>query len=196
MLCEALWCLVMLCKALDAVWSLVMLLEALNALWCCVRPCDSVWGPVMLCEALWCLVMLCEALWCRQKPFEALWCCVRACDTVGGPVMLCEGLWCSVMRCDASWYSVMPCDTTVTSWDVVCHDVFPCYALVLWQGSRPHTFPEVIDYATADKIIIRLLLVSVCCCAGWCVIDHKFHAVITLFLNRAWYIWRHWRLSV
>ena len=75
--------------------------------------------------------------------------------------MLCEDLWCSVMRCDTSWYSVMPCETSVMSRDV------------LWQGSRPHTFHAAIDYATADKIIIGLLLVCVCCCA----------VVVLLFLN-------------
>ena len=133
--------------------------------------CEALWGLVMLYEALGCLVILCDALWCYVRPCEALWCSVMQCDALWGLVMLCEDLWCSVMRCDTSWYSVMPCETSVMSRDV------------LWQGSRPHTFHAAIDYATTDKIIIGLLLVCVCCCAVWCVIDHKFHAVITLFLN-------------
>ena len=124
-------------------------------------------------EPLWVVTytVLCEAL------FEALWCYVRPYDAVWGLVMLCEALWC------ASWYSVMPWDTTVTSWDVLWHHVFLCYALqCLITRFSAQYLP--IHYATADRIITGLLRVCVGC-AVWCVIYHKFHAAITLFLNSA-----------
>ena len=191
MLCDALWCcvrpcdavwrLVMLCEALgfcDAVWSLVMPCEALwgcakpcdaarGLMWCCVKPCDVVWCSVMWCDALRCSLKPCDVVWCvvmPVKPCDIVWCHVMLHDTVWCHVMLHETVWCLVIL---RWRHGMSCDT-------MCFLVTPCD--VLWQGSRPHTFPAAINYAIADKIIIGLFLVCVgCVCDVWCVIDHKFY---------------------
>ena len=181
MLCDALWCLVTPCEAL---WCCVMPCEAL---WCFVIPCDPLWGLVMLCDAVWCLVLLCDAFWCCVRPCDALWCCARPCDVEWGLVLLCEALWCYVRPCDTVWYLVklrwcrlMSCDTQCVSLlrpAMSCDKVLGPYLLCrCWLRNR-----------RSDNNWVTPPLVCVGC-AVWCVIDHKFHAVITLFLNRAWYI--------
>ena len=196
MTCEALWCFVMLCDGLrsfvmlsDALWGLVMLCDAL---WCCVRPCDAVWCLVIPCEALCCCVMPCDALWCCVMPCAVVWGLVMPCDAVRGLVMQSEALCCCVRPCDVVWGLVIQCDTLWNYGDVVwCRDT-QCVSLLRPAMSCDKVLGPYLlcrcwlRNRRSDNNWVTPPLVCVGC-AVWCVIDHKFHAVITLFLNRAWY---------
>ena len=172
--CDTLLCLVSLWYA---VWCLLIPYESLCR---CVRPCDAAWGLVILCDAF------SDAVWFCVMPCEALRCFVMPCAVVWGLLMLCEALWWYVRPCDTVWYLVklrwcrlMSCDTQCVSLlrpAMSCDKVLgPCLLCRCWLRNR-----------RSDNNWVTPPLVCVGC-AVWCVIDHKFHAVITLFLNRAWY---------
>ena len=171
----------MLC---DALWGLGILSDAV---WCLVTLCDAEWRLVMLCDVVWCLVMLCDAVWCRVMPCEALWGLVMLCDAVWCLVIFWVAEWRLVRLCDVVWCLVklrwcclMSCDTQCVSLlrpAMSCDKVLGPYLLCrCWLRNR-----------RSDNNWVTPPLVCVGC-AVWCVIDHKFHAVITLFLNRAWYM--------
>jgi hypothetical protein len=79
-----------------------------DVVWCCVVLCDVVWCCVVLCGVVWCCVVLCGVVWCCV----VLWCCVVSCGVVWCRVVPCGVVWCGVIcgeMCVVFGVSVMTC---------------------------------------------------------------------------------------
>ena len=146
MLCDVVWCCVML---YDVVLCCVMLGDVV---WCCVMLCDGVWCCVMFFDVVWCCVMFCDVMCCCVLQCNVVWCCVMLCVLVWCCVMLFDVVWCCVMLCNVVWCCEMLCELGMRCWSEYIYCMH-CIGVIsstlkfynLWSSSQTKLNPQSMN---------------------------------------------------